>query len=90
MNNKEYIIPFENNKYYQGRVVVYLGPHGYNADVIITHIETGKIYASVKQLYHFKEEDELLQEAVLAMSNYLEKSKDNPAASAAKSDIEID
>lgn len=89
MNSKEYIIPFEGEDFYQGRVEIYQGPSGYNADVNIVHIETGKIYASVKQLYNFKEIDDLLQEAVQVMSNYLLKSKVNPFLKDSKSSTEI-
>lgn len=76
LETKEYIVPLEDNSFYQGRIVVYQNYQGFNADVLITHAETGKIYASVKQLFAFKESEDLLRSAVQELSNYLGNSMD--------------
>lgn len=71
MENKEYIIPLDNNAFYQGRIVVYQTLQGHNADVLITHKESGKIHTAVKQLFGYGDHQELLQSAVQVLSNYL-------------------
>ncbi len=79
MENKEYIIPIDNNSYYQGRIVCYQTAQGHNADILITNVESGKILISVKQLFAYREHQELLQSAVQVLSDYLLKSMDKPS-----------
>ena len=74
MDIKEYIIPLEGDNFHQGRIVVYANSNGFNCDVLITNIESGKIFVSVKQLFNFSQFDDLLQTAVQCLSNYLAKS----------------
>ncbi len=87
MEIQEYIVPIEGNNFYQGRIVIYAGPKGFNADLLITHIETGKIYTPVKQLFNYKDAEDLLQLAIQEMSNYLLKSNANPSPSSSKDEI---
>ncbi len=88
MENKEYIIPIDNNPFYQGRIVVYQTAQGHNADILITHVESGKILTSVKQLFAYREHNELLQSAVQVLSNYLSNSIDNSGDISASDKIE--
>jgi hypothetical protein len=78
LEHKEYIIPLDNNEYYQGRVVVYENYQGFNADVLITNKESGKIQVAVKQLFAFHELEDLLRSAVQELANYLGRAIDKP------------
>ncbi len=79
LETKEYIIPLENNDFYHGRIVVYENYQGFNADVLITHRETGKIHTSIKQLFAFSEREDLIRSAVQELANYLGKAIDTPS-----------
>ena len=78
METKEFIIPLESNEFYQGRIVVYENYQGFNADVLITHKESGKIHTSVKQLFAFQDVDDLLKSGVQGLANYLGAALERP------------
>lgn len=68
-------MPLENNPFYQGRIVMYKTTQGHNADILITHTETGKIHTTVKQLFAYQEHQDLLQSAVQVLSDYMNQLK---------------
>jgi hypothetical protein len=67
---KEYLVPLENEPYFQGKIAVYRLKEEFYSEVQIIFKDGQKIYAHVGSFFQFTSEDECLNTSVQKLSNY--------------------
>ena len=68
---KEFLIPIENEPYYQGKISIYLLKKEFYSDVQIIFKDGQKIYAHIGSFFNFESEDECLNTSLQKLSDYL-------------------
>ena len=68
---KEYLIPIDNEPYYQGRISVYLLKSEFYSDVQIIFKDGQKIFQHIGTYFHFESEEDCLNTSMQKLSNFL-------------------